>query len=75
MLEETLYARGGGEGGTPLLGEQGKVFSIFSQKRGIQSHWLASWVLHEVIWFDQERMTYDVSCVKDKIYLSINNYV
>ena len=33
---------GGGEGGTPLLGEQGKVFSIFSRKRGIQSHWLAS---------------------------------
>ena len=32
----------GGEGGTPLFGEQGKVFSIFSQKRDIQSHWLAS---------------------------------
>ena len=35
--EKGLYARGGG-GGTSLFGEQSKVFGIFSQKRGIQSH-------------------------------------
>ena len=74
MHEEGLYARRGG-GGNPLFGEQGKVFRIFSHKQGIQSPWLASWVLNEVIWFDHERMTYDVSCVKGKNYLSINNYV
>ena len=73
MHEKGLYARGGGGGGgTPLFGEKNKVFRIFSHKRGIQ---LASWVLNEVIRFDHESMTYGVSCVKGKNYLSIKNSV
>ena len=72
MHEEGSYARGGGGGAHRYLVNRVR---IFSHKRGIQSHWLASWVLNEVIWFDRERMTYDVSCVKGKNYLSINNYV